>query len=816
MNSYKHVALKTMVIIISSLQSFSQSDGISKKSDILGKILDATQNEVGYASIVLIKNDSTIVNSAISKMDGQFKIFNVKAGTYQLVIKHIEFETYTSESFEVFNGESKVIPIITLNPAKNTLDEVVITQKKALIEVKADKLIFNVASSPSASGTNGLDLLKMSPGISLDIDNSISLLGKGNVQVYLNGIQSRLSGNDLTTFLQSLTSDIIDSIEIISNPPAKYDAEGTGGIINIRMKKNVATGFNGSATSSFTKGIEYKYSNNVSLNFGSEKIKTNFDITQSYDNDLEFFLDDKQQNNSLLYLNSKENKIRKGYNLGFGMEAQVAQNHSLNFATRAIFNNNENTLNSITNIYQASPLEFLEILSSQSFLNGNSSNYIFNLNHLWNTSDTSTINTNISLGSYDTERNTLQPNTYFEPDGTTVRNTDDAAFDANTKIDLWSAKIDYDKEWDKVTFSTGFKYAHIITKNEFAFYDFENNAPVLDPTKSNDFNYTESVAAFYSNLNIKLNTAITLNAGLRVENTNSRGTLISDIDVDNKDVPRNYTDFFPNVGISFDNQKNHSLSLNIGRRITRPNYQDLNPFETPTSQLVVWKGNPFLKPNYIMNYQVSYAYNQKLIITTSYSKTKDFFSRIVEVLNENNTQIIPRNMQIANNYALSTSYPVTVNKFWDFIIFGNIAYQTFEGNVEGTVIDLKNTFWDYRIQNNLKLPHDILIDITFKQRSKWIWRGSSFIKGTEGLSFGIRKDFLDKTLQVRITGSDILRTESDYPYFLNYGGLDLKGVYSNDARRFGLGATYKFGNQKAKIKSKTNSALDDELNRIGN
>jgi hypothetical protein len=109
-----------------------------------------------------------------------------------------------------------------------------------------------------------------------------------------------------------------------------------------------------------------------------------------------------------------------------------------------------------------------------------------------------------------------------------------------------------------------------------------------------------------------------------------------------------------------------------------------------------------------------------------------------------------------------------------------------------------------------------LIDITFKQRSKWIWRGSSFIKGTEGLSFGIRKDFLDKTLQVRITGSDILRTESDYPYFLNYGGLDLKGVYSNDARRFGLGATYKFGNQKAKIKSKTNSALDDELNRIGN
>ncbi|MGB5418681.1 outer membrane beta-barrel family protein, partial [Algibacter sp.] len=564
------------------------------------------------------------------------------------------------------------------------------------------------------------------------------------------------------------------------------------------------------------KGVEYRYSNNVSLNFGSEKIKTNFDITQSHNNYLEIFNDIKEQNGALLDLYSKDNQIRNGYNIGFGLEAQASENHTLSFAARTIFNKYDNGLNSTTDIYQASPPEFLEILSSQSFREGNSSNYIFNLNHHWNLSTSSNISTNISVGSYDTELNTLQPNTYFEPDGTTIIETDDAAFDANTKIDLWSAKIDYEKEWDNITFSAGFKYAHIITKNGFAFYNYESDEPVFDPTKSNDFNYSENVAAAYANLNLKLSDKTTLNAGLRVENTASRGELISDIDIDNKDVPRNYTDFFPNIGISFDNQKNHSLSFNIGRRITRPNYQDLNPFEKPTSQLVVWKGNPFLKPNYIMNYQASYSYNQKLIVTSSYSKTKDFFSRIIEVLNENNTQIIPRNMQKANNYAISASYPFTVNKLWDFIVFGNLAYQTFEGNIEETVIDLKNTLWDYRIQNNLKLPHDILVDITFNQQSKWIWRGSAFIKGTYGLSFGIRKDFLDKKLQIRITGSDIFRTETDYPYYSNYGGLNLNGAYTADNQRFGLGATYKFGNQKAKTKSKTKSALDDELNRIGN
>jgi hypothetical protein len=234
-----------------------------------------------------------------------------------------------------------------------------------------------VASSPSASGTNGLDLLKKSPGVAVDLDDNISLLGKDNVQVYLNGVPSRLSGNDLTAFLQSLTSDVIESIEIISSPSAKYDAEGTGGIINIVMKKNLATGFNGSAASSFTRGIEYRYSNNVSLNYGSEKVKTNFDFTQSFNNYLEFFDDTKRQNNAVLDLNSKENSIRNGYNMGMSSQAQVAQKHLLILNARAIINKTESTLKSTTDIYQADPPEFIEVLSSRADQDGTSENYIF-------------------------------------------------------------------------------------------------------------------------------------------------------------------------------------------------------------------------------------------------------------------------------------------------------------------------------------------------------------------------------------------------------------------------------------------------------
>ena len=336
---------------------------------------------------------------------------------------------------------------------------------------------------------------------------------------------------------------------------------------------------------------------------------------------------------------------------------------------------------------------------------------------------------------------------------------------------------------------------------------------MFDPTKSNAFDYTENVTAFYSNLNFKLSEKWSLNTGLRIENTDSRGQLFSEVDTDNNDVSRNYTDYFPNVGLSYDDQDKHSFSLGIGRRITRPNYQDLNPFESPTSQLVVWKGNPFLNPNYIMNYQTSYAFQQKYILTASYSETTDFFSRIVEITGDESTQIIPRNMEKATTLGLSLSFPVKLTKYWGLQVLGNLSRETFTGDVESTVIDIDNTLWNYRIQNNIKINSNLLLDVTFTQRSRWIWRGSVFIKGTQGLSFGIRKDFFDKKLQLRITGSDILRTESEYPYTSDYGGIDLDGIYIADNRRFGLGLTYNFGGPKAESKN-VKSGLDEELNRI--
>lgn len=804
------------LLLFTGLQLFAQSYNSQSNSKIVGKLVDQSKVEVMYASVALILEDSTIVNSDITTIDGDFKIEQVSAGTYKLRIDHIEYNSYTTASFTIAPNETKVIPVIVLEFSINELGEVVVTYRKPLIEIKADKLIFNVSASPSASGTNGLDLLKKSPGVSVDMDNNISLLGRSGVQIYINGVPSRLSGSDLATFLQSMTSDNIEALEIISNPSAKYEAEGNAGIINIKLKKNIRLGFNGSETSSFSQGRLLRNSNSVSLNYGSERIRSNFEISQSYRKSFDHFLDTKTQNDVVLDLNSEEISTQNGLIVGLGFEMELTANQSLNLNGRTVLNQTDNLLDSQTDIFSANLQEFSGILNSQSIVDLPTQNHSFNLNHGWQLSKTSSLTSAVSLGIFQNDKSTLQPNTLFEPDGKTVILIDDTEFDASTNIDLWSAKTDFEKEWKNTTFSAGLKYAHIATKNSFDFYNINNQQSTLDPSKSNDFNYTEDVAAAYAIINVKLNESLKLNAGMRIENTNSRGQLISETIVDNKDVPRSYTDFFPNLGLSFNNQKNHAWSLSIGRRVNRPNYQDLNPFETPISQLTVWKGNPFLKPNYIMNYQASYSYNQKLIVTGNYSVTNDFFANIFEITGDNRNQIIPRNMEKVVNYGVNISYPLDMTKFWSFVGFVNASQRNYEGNLEGTNIDLSVTNYNFRIQNNIKLPWNITLDLTYFIENNWIWRGSIYVRGNQELNFGLRKNFLDKRLQIRITGADIFRTTNNYFYNGNYGGIVLDGVRGFDSQRFGMGLTFKFGNQKARISGKTNSALDEELNRIEN
>jgi iron complex outermembrane recepter protein len=784
------------------------------ETQIKGFVFGPDNEPAIYSTVVLLNKDSVLVKGTLSQLDGMFLLEKIETGDYFLQIRNIEFNTYTTKRFSVNQNDLIDLENILLTPSNTRIDEVVVTAQKALIEVHPDKMVFNVASSVNAAGSNGLELLSKAPGVLLDMDNNIILQGKSGVIVYINGRPSRLSGQDLTNLLRGMRSDNIESVEIITNPSSKYDAEGTAGIINIVMKKNLSAGFNGNVITGFSRG-DYSRSNiGSTFYYNSNKISSSSGISLSDDDFAERFDELAKQSGYVLDKDISALNNRKGININTGLDYTLSEKSTFSFDGRFLLSKNNNKLQSNTTITDAMNPSAAEILKAETLDRIPSSNVNLNLNYRFIPNAKSKFSADLSYGRFSSNKDTRQPNTYYSVSDNTVLRRVNSQYDSDTYIDLWSGLLDYENKIGPFNLSTGAKYSYITTDNRLAFYNITEGNPVFDINRSNDFTYLEKVAALYAIVNVKPLPKITLNAGVRLENTSSLGSLESSVPVDDSEVSRNYTDLFPNIGLAFNDDKNHAISLNYGRRITRPNYQSLNPFESRASELSAWKGNPFLKPNYITNYQVTYAFKRKLVIANTYSITRDFFATIFEIADEKGNRLVPRNMDKATNNGLTVSYPYQVAKWWEFASFFVYNYSTFKGDLEGTVIDLEAHIYNFRFQNSFKLPEGILMELTYYWNSPWIWRGSVNIDQHHGLNFGIRKDFMKKKLLVQLTGNDLFRTGSDFRYRSNYGGMVVDGVVSFDNQRLGFTLTYNFGSQQENARKRGRSAIEDEMRRI--
>ena len=227
----------------------------TNETSISGYVYNPDHEPAMYSTVMLMNRDTVLVKGAFSQEDGSFVFDRIAPGEYYIQVRNVEFKTYLSDMISVRQNDQYIMDYIVLSPASIDLGEVVVTADKALLEIHPDKMVYNVSGSVNASGSSGLELLRKAPGVTVDMDNNINLQGKSGVLIYINGRPSRLSGSDLANMLEGMRSDNIESIEIITNPSSKYDAEGTAGIINIIMKKNMNMGFNGNLVSSYSQGI---------------------------------------------------------------------------------------------------------------------------------------------------------------------------------------------------------------------------------------------------------------------------------------------------------------------------------------------------------------------------------------------------------------------------------------------------------------------------------------------------------------------------------------------------------------------------------
>ena len=799
------------------MMSYAQSG----TGTISGKLLEESGTPASFVTMMLLDQDSVMVKADFSKDDGSFEFLNITPGEYTLQVSSIQYAAYQSESFSLSEGETKQLPDIQLAASVQELAEVKIAASKPLIEVEADKTVFNVSSSPNASGNDGMELLRKSPGVIIDNNDNIILQGKSGVRIFIDGKPTQLSGEDLTAMLRGMQSDQIESIEIITNPSAKYEAAGNAGIINIKLKRDKNLGTNATVTAGYNVGRKARSNAGVTVNH-REKAVSLFGNYNYYDG-AGWNLQNIDRSQNGLYFDQEGNRTWTygGHGYRAGADFFLNKQHTIGIVANGNLNEGTWDSDSRTVMGDLSTNTPFSILQADNNRERNSNSANGNLNYQFKGAKGASLNVDLDYGYYYNKAYMYQPNEFKDP--ITEQLVTGEYFDnnQNTRIDIRTAKVDFEKPIGKGKLSAGGKYSNILTQNSFQQDSLvlnetgEITGRYLDINRTNDFDYTEVVSALYATYFTKLGEKVTLNAGLRMENTQSRGDLDSYQDVNNDVIERSYTDLFPSGGITYAMNKSNQFGVNYSRRIDRPNYQDLNPFLFQLDKYTYEQGNPWLNPQYSHNVQVTHTFKSMLNTRVGYSVTNEFFARVIEQgqSDDRTTLLKQQNLGKVENYSLNISAPYNITKWWSTYTSVNVNRAINRSTLQSDEqLNVDVTTFNVYMQNNFMLPAGFKFELSGWYNSPSVWGGTFLTSEMYAINLGLKKSFLEGRMNVTLGVNDILYTQkwtgdSDY----NDVQLHLKG--RGDSRRVRVGLTYNLGNQNVKSRRRK-TGLEDEKSRI--
>ncbi|MFZ4543722.1 MAG: TonB-dependent receptor domain-containing protein [Saprospiraceae bacterium] len=778
-----------------------------------------------FAAILLLNaKDSSLAKGSLTDENGIFEFYAIEKGSYLLSISYVGFSKYTGSLIEHSGSDLKLEEIV-LSDAGTELTALNVLARKPLIEVQADRTILNVEASVTSAGSNGFDLLRKAPGVVIDNNDNIQLRGKNGVVVMLDGKRTFLKPQDLANLLKSMNAADLELIEVITNPSAKYDASGNAGIINLKLKKNKNFGTNGSVNFNTAYGLYPK--NTVSLNLNNRNGKTNIYGNMSigrseYYNTMNLY---RLQNGKIFDFRQNQLSTNTPLNVKFGADYFLHPNHTVGVIANMNTNIGEKKWDSNSKTFISNDGSSLidSVLVAANNNRGTLMNANFNANYRYADKTGNMFSFDIDKGLYRTDNNSFQPNLY--QDATLSRTLVDRTFKTQTpsKIDIFTLKADFEKKIGKAgsVVSIGAKYANVVTDNSFEFYNVINGQQIKDIYASNQFSYTENVAAAYINGMIPFNKKASLQAGLRMENTLSIGDLQRDpaFPSNSEDyVKRQYTNLFPSAAFTYSLNSKNSLNFSYSRRIDRPNYQDLNPFEWRLDELSIRKGSPFLRPQYANNFEAKYIFMGFASIGGSYAKTRDLISDIVEKdpLHPNKSYIKYRNLASQETYAVTISSPTPIKKWWNGYVNVSLSKAIYVANFpEYTFRTQTPIAVNLFAEQTFTLGKGFIFEMSGRFTSASIWGGAWAVKPQGGLDLGLQKKILKEKATVKIACSDIFFTQpwrssnTAIPGFKTYGN----GTW--ESRQVKLNFNYAFGNKSVKSARKRSIGLEDEKRRIG-
>ncbi len=808
--------MRKLAFFLVSLVLFSAAQA----QKISGTVKDEKGKGLEKTTVSLLRaKDSSVVKLSVTNNDGQFSIPSV-AGSYLLSTSHIGYTPAYSGVFEVAGDVT--VPEINMKKVSAELAGVTVTTKKPMIEVKADKTILNVEGTINSVGNDALELLRKSPGVTIDKDDNVSLSGKNGVQIYIDGKPSPLSGADLTAFLKNLQSSQIEAIEIITNPSAKYDAAGNAGIINIRLKKNKSFGTNGSVNAGYAIGVYPKYNGGLSLNNRGKKVNIfgNYNYNKSKNDNL--FKLYRVQLDTLF--DQRNNMTMKNESHGFkaGLDYYINSKHTLGVLVNGNISDNEVITDSKTPIIYKPTGVTDRILTANNMSKAERNNVNFNVNYHFVDTAGHDLSVDGDYGMFRIDNDQLQPNIYYNPAMTTELSRSIYNFITPTNIDIYTLKTDYEQNFKGGKLGLGFKISEINTDNNFGRYNVVGANKTLDVARSNQFDYTENINAVYVNYNKQyMKKGFMIQAGVRMENTNNTGDsygLNNDATVNTgskKSIKRNYTDFFPSASVTFNKNPMKQWSLSYSRRIDRPAYQDLNPFEFKLDEYTYQKGNVNLRPQYTNSVSVTNIYKYKLTTKLSYSHVTDVFTQIVDTAEKSKAFITKQNLATQDITSLNISYPFM---YKNYMLFTNLNtyYSMYKADFGGGNRKINLNVFSYNIymQNSLKFgkKKDWTAEVSGFYNAPTIWQGTFKSSAIWSIDGGMQKNILKGKGNLKASVSDIFKTLR-WKGSSNFAGQQLTASGNFESRQFKLNFSYRFGNNQVKAARNRKDASEEEKNR---
>jgi iron complex outermembrane recepter protein len=817
--------MKKLATLLSAMLLFLSLAGFAQKaSTIKGHVKDENQKPFSGATVSLFRaKDTVLVKAAFTDKNGQYGFEGIKENNYLLGITASGYQRKLTPV--TVSGDVSVTTIEMAVEVKG-LKEVTVSGKKPLFEQKPDRMVVNVEASPTNAGANALEVLEKSPGITVDKDGNISLKGKAGVQVFMDGKPAYLSGADLVNYLRNLSGAQLEQIEIMTNPPAKYDAAGNSGIINIKTKKTKQLGYNVTLTAGYTQGIYARNNQNVTFNYRKNKVnlfgtasRNERNTLQTLDIQRKFLKQNTKEIRSLLEQTGRMKNWNASNNLKLGADYSVSKKTTLGAVVNGFYNpgvfRNNSDISIFTPARQLVGKTYADSKSRNLFQSMSSN---INFRTVLDTTGKE-LTADLDYIFYDISNTQNLSNYYFDAVGSPNRKADTILGNLPQIINIYSGKVDYTHPLKKgAKFEAGVKAAYVKTDAN-AVYDTLNNAVSMrDFGRSNHFIYEERITAAYVNYSKPFSKKLSAQLGLRLETTDAKGNSKGKEYRNSEWVPFDttftfsYTQLFPTFYLNYAASEKHNWSVNYGRRIRRPDYESLNPFVEFLDIYTFEQGNPNLRPQFSHNAEVSHTFKSFLTTTLNYTKTNNIIQQVLEQ-NELTNQTFVKQANIASQrqYGVAVSAFAQVKNF-SGNIYANVYNNEFKGLVNNTFVQLDATTLVLNASASYKFKKGLSVELSGFMRTRGL-EGVFYIGQLGALNFGASMPVLKNKGTIRLNVRDILWTQK-VSGFSRFGTIDAAFQQAPDSRVVGLNFTYRLAKGKVNGSKRKTGGAGDETERV--